>query len=132
VSTDEQRLHHAIGALAVFALDQLWIEDADGAGCCPTCCGPCIGLSSLLALGLLDAVVWATGDYFTGAAWWTENNEVDKEWLARAWRRRYCHEDPDIPEEERMAGTVEFPRPAYVTEVGRYVDGEPVPPREET
>ncbi len=60
----------------------------DDFGCCPVCCGPCHALKTLLDAGQLDDIV---RPYATGWDWWDANRgEVDRAWLARAWRLNDC------------------------------------------
>lgn len=95
------------GMLTRFALDVLWQCSPDGApegeeasaeGCCPRCCAACCALKGLLDAGQLDAWVLAWPDELAGLAWWTDANQVDREWLVRAWAKADfagCHDDTD-------------------------------------
>lgn len=77
-------------------LNILWRDNEDG--CCSTCCGPCWALKTLLDAGRLDALV---RDYGRGCSWWNQAaDEVDREWLAKAWRETSCHEDETVTTEE--------------------------------
>lgn len=74
-------------------LDHLHAADQDE-GCCPVCCGPCSALKALLDAGQLDSIV---RDYAAGGwdCWDTQAGQVDRRWLARAWRQTCCHtEEP--------------------------------------
>ena len=94
--------------LAAHALNQLWDADQDDedpevSGCCPECCGPCVALRQLLDAGQLDDVVRPYVEA-TGGDWsWWVNNQVDRDWLTRAWRMTLCHAGADAD----VAGTVD-------------------------
>lgn len=75
--------------LVAHALDSLWLADQEH-GCCPECCGPCAALLRLTNDGSVDdiAAPYQTGD---ASMWWVDG-QVDREFLARAWRMTACHE----------------------------------------
>lgn len=92
----DEATQRRIGRTVHFALDRLWQSTSDAApagredqyiGCCPQCCAPCVTLRELLEAGELDMWVRGWSDPLVGTAWWTDANEVDREWLARAWSR---------------------------------------------
>lgn len=80
--------------LAAGHLNHLHAVDQEDDGCCPVCCGPCAALKALLDAGQLDSIV---RDYAAGGwdCWDTNADQVDRRWLARAWRQTDCHtEEP--------------------------------------
>ncbi len=85
-----------VGMLVHFALDQLWQASPDSAGddadpqdhlgCCPECCAPCCVVAELLEQGRLDRWVSWWPESLPGTSWWDgHHNEVDRDWLERAW-----------------------------------------------
>lgn len=87
----------AVALLVGHAVGELWAstEDPELGGCCPQCCGPCSALKRMLEVGTLD---WFYDIYvdLTGATfmWDADKQEVDREWLTRAWSvNRGCHDE---------------------------------------
>lgn len=72
------------------ALDDLWYADQEE-GCCPQCCAPCAALKQLLDAGRLDDLVRPYEEQFSSETWL--NGEVDRNFLARAWRMTDCHDE---------------------------------------
>lgn len=69
-------------------LNMLWQASQNG-GCCPSCCGPCSVLHALLLSGRLDALL---AHPEPDEVWWeAEEHQVDRGFLARAWRMTECH-----------------------------------------
>ncbi|MEU8334728.1 hypothetical protein [Micromonospora tulbaghiae] len=75
--------------MAAGHLNQLHAADQNE-GCCPVCCGPCAALKTLLDAGQLDDIArgYAAGGW---DVWDTERDQVNRAFLARAWRRTGCH-----------------------------------------
>ncbi|WP_431881695.1 hypothetical protein [Micromonospora chalcea] len=68
-------------------LTHLWLTERDE-GCCPECCAPCAALKRLLELGQLDDLIRSRAGRND---WWdADNDQVDRVWLAAAWRRTDC------------------------------------------
>lgn len=80
----------AIRWLTIHALNEM-SRAADDAGCCPMCCAPCAAVLRLFQDGQLDEIVEAGA---SGYDWWNaERDEVDREWMHKAWRMTECHGD---------------------------------------
>lgn len=69
-------------------MNMLWQQSQDE-GCCPSCCGPCSVLHALLVTERLDVLLsYPEPD----EVWWdAEEHQVDRGFLARAWRLTGCH-----------------------------------------
>lgn len=86
---------HVTAQLAEAALDHLWDQTQDGAGCCPDCCGQCGAIRDLNHQGTLDLLIaYAPGAKMSG--WFVDHPAgwgVNREWLAKAWDRERltCH-----------------------------------------
>ncbi|MEV2239594.1 hypothetical protein [Micromonospora sp. NPDC049891] len=66
-------------------------------GCCPVCCGPCLALKKLLDAGQLDDIVREYASWGGGWECWDEQaGQVDRVWLAGAWRMTDCHDTEAI------------------------------------
>jgi hypothetical protein len=90
-----------VAMLAQFAVSKLWEAspdslpgDPDRHGCCPVHCGPCSVLAALDAEGTLNQWLRYSEEPLTGTAWWIDAlQEVDRDWLFRAWdgADKHCH-----------------------------------------
>lgn len=104
-----------IARLIEAELDQVWLAD-HLEGCCSRCCGPCSALQRLLDLGQLDDLVRPRA---AGSDWWdAEHNQVDRAWLARAWRFTECADQHRQNHQNHQGATYEepvLPETAYGT-----------------
>lgn len=98
--TSPTPLHWTIPALELAMLvdghlSRLWVSsessDPDDRTCCIRCCGPCCALERLLSLGQLDAIEAVYIEAAGPSIYWDEDNQqIDREWLARVWDPEAC------------------------------------------
>lgn len=74
--------------LLTAALAHLHHEDQSD-GCCPRCCGSCWAIDQFKQTGMLDQLA-RTSPGTVGATWWADD-QIDRAFLERAWRRTSCH-----------------------------------------
>jgi hypothetical protein len=79
----------AAARLAETAVYHLFTADL-GEGCCPRCCGTCWALAQLVEGGMLDDLV-RLSPTTARAVWWTDG-QVNRGFLAEAWRLTSCHD----------------------------------------